>query len=797
MRTSSQRKGTTKGSNKNRTSKKDTINKIAQASKTISKRTTRAKSVFEKEENKEKNITNIKESGTRRGKSKNSLPPVIPAEEIKTSNRKKNNIERKKKSCDVISNDQFLAKKKLKIEHVSTIDTDNKMTKKESKSRKNTKQETEVSEEGNMNNPSPLRKRNKISKNEEEPANVIPNKGSKSKISKEKKSSSNKKNQSTLLEKDELSNKNVKKGNKNEKQSSNNNKDEEYQIKRKDMIREGTNKSKDSMNTFVKRIGSQAYMIDDDKDIYNNEKKNIKMTFEVTNRFAVLGCDWDNISSTDVFYLFESYYNFEKEKKKKFDYKNSKAVKRVTIYTSKYGEQKLKYEEEHGPLMNFDLLKKRNPNKDAIYRENDFFDYLEDTEVNKKLVKSKKNKKEVKKSKDNEKVENTENILDLYKETDTEEENEKIRLYQIQRSRYYFALVECYSKEIVEFLYEELNDMDADFCINYLDLRIIDDNCSLDDYRIKESCEKIPLNYKFYYCVTSPLKHTCAKALWDENPKRRRMLSTKFSEEELRELDWKEYLASSSDDEEENNEMEQKGKKKSVKKSTNSKMSKIQKYRNLLLGDILEEDTPIGEEEGSEYTSKQEELMGKEHVFNTFIDDKGISETSSIHENDIEESLEETIKDKKMKSKKNKKEEDVIDSDENKDNEVNDVFKNILTPKETPKEKKSSWENYLDKVKTKKKMKKKAYLEEMKKKDDEIKSIISKKTQKSKKEKELNKSKKDKKQEMEDYKALLNDDNLVDERFVDLYKNKDFNLDITNPQFKRTKFNEQILQNKL
>ncbi|CRH03701.1 small subunit rRNA processing factor, putative [Plasmodium relictum] len=554
---------------------------------------------------------------------------------------------------------------------------------------------------------------------------------------------------------------------------------------------------------------------DDQKDLYNNEKENIKMTFEVTNRFTVLGCDWDNISSVDVFYLFESYYNFEKRKKKKFDYSKSRAVKKVTIYTSKYGEKKLKYEEEHGPLINFDLLKKKKKNGEAIYRNNNLLDYIgdENENENKKL----KKKKFLKKNSNQMELKNDMyNIADIYNDEDREKENEKIRLYQIQRSRYYFALVECYNKEIVEFLYEELNDMDADFCINYLDLRIIDDNCSLDDYKIKEYCDKIPENYKFYYCVTTALKHTYAKSSWDENPRRKKILSTRFTEEKLRELDLKEYLANSSSDEENyciddnyNNS-----------ESFNKSYSK-ENYRKLLLGDILNEEDLKGEKPFDHNESLpnnyNEEISSDENEKQKKLDN---SKEDSYYYNEIKEETEENnnndlhhqekykqLMDKNMKitntdqnimksvnSSKNKskvgKGNPEGDDDSDKENEVMQVFKNVLINKEQKEDKQNPWEKYLDKVKMKKKMKKKAYLESLKKKDEEIKKIITKKTNKRKKEQKI-------KNKVDYNSEKINENHVVDCRFADLYKNKDFNLDITNPNFKKTKFNEQILQKKL
>ncbi|KJP88243.1 hypothetical protein AK88_02024 [Plasmodium fragile] len=651
---------------------------------------------------------------------------------------------------------------------------------------------------------------------------------------------------------------------------------------------------------------------------YKRNKENIKMTFDVTSRFTVLGCDWDNISSADIFYLFESYYNFEKRKKKNIDYTKSRAVKKVTIYTSKYGEKKLKQERKHGPKINLDILKLKRKGDGAVYRHNNFLDYFQDEEeeeeqeededdgeegdeegdvgdevgdeealspsedtgnsssggadesVNsdesvesdesadvddtadqddstgddesvdsessardeangekaprKEGTKAKSHGKDSSKAKLKKKS-NEQAVLHGSLSADEEEENEKIRLYQIQRSRYYFAVVECYNKEIVEFLYEELNDMDADFCINYLDLRIIDDNCSLDDYKVKETCNKIPDNYQFHYSVSTPLKHTHAKSTWDENPKRKKLLSTRFSEEKLRELDLKEYLAnSSSSDAEEEEEEKEDGRNRNQDNSQLNKREKYNRedYRKLLLGDWLNEDdtqSPQKEElnwgvakTGGKGTrgddiSKMNFSMYMDEMEEDFADREGVINLSkegifasnkkaggSITNELVQSYHQKGAEKNKHKAKGSaaailnaKEAEDADDSDN--ENEVVQVFKNMLKNKDQKEEKKNPWEKYLDRVRQKKKLKKKAYLESLKKKDEEIKKIITKKTNKRKKDVMF-------KSHGENLLEKVNDGHLIDSRFADLYKNKDFNLDITNPNFKKTKFNEEILQKK-
>ncbi|CXI16398.1 small subunit rRNA processing factor, putative [Plasmodium berghei] len=558
---------------------------------------------------------------------------------------------------------------------------------------------------------------------------------------------------------------------------------------------------------------------------YNKNVENIKMTFDVTNRFTVLGCDWDNITSADIFYLFESYYNFEKGKKQTIDYSKSRAVKKVTIYTSKYGEKKLKYEQEHGPLIKCNGLNQKGKNGESVYRTRNVIDCIKDDEEEEDKDENEELEEGYEENSDDEDEENNSNDADsddtspmkdkfshIFKKGKnnneilstgiTEEENEQIRLYQIQRSRYYFALVECHNKEIVEFLYEELNDMDADFCINYLDLRIIDDNCSLDDYKIKESCDKIPENYQFHYSVSTVLKHTRVKSSWDENPKRKKLLSTRFTEEKLRELDLKEYLANSSDSESayENN---------SVSANKNSINSK-EDYRKLLLGDILADDSTKNSKKGTSINNNNDSFVKESDEIGEYDDGNDIniafddkvnndwaymnSDKDSISDEDVKDSFVNTNNKYNDSNNFNKKSKAkgkfaLSDNESDKENEVIQVFKNMLKTKENKKDNKTPWEKYLDKVKEKKKLKKKAYLESLKQKDEEIKKIITKKTIKRKKDGAIRNNN-------DNVIEKIKNHHVLDGRFADLIKNKDFNLDITNPNYKKTKFNEEILKKK-
>lgn len=220
-----------------------------------------------------------------------------------------------------------------------------------------------------------------------------------------------------------------------------------------------------------------------------------------TNRLALMGLDWDNITADDIYVVLSSFLFSSTSINP--GQSNSK-LKKISIYPSKYGKKRMEYESVNGPMIG---------NEENVCG---------------KEIKS----------------------LELSNEIG-EEDYEAIRKYQVEKSLYYFAVVECDCVETAIKLYDELDGMEAEFCIDSLEIRFIPDD--IVDFQFEPISESvsIPIKYKQPECFTSALRHSKPALTWDDTPiERVKFLRKKFTPEELLNNDFDAYLGSSSDEDE-------------------------------------------------------------------------------------------------------------------------------------------------------------------------------------------------------------------------------------------------------
>ncbi|KAL3128084.1 Vir-like protein [Cryptosporidium hominis] len=220
-----------------------------------------------------------------------------------------------------------------------------------------------------------------------------------------------------------------------------------------------------------------------------------------TNRLALMGLDWDNITADDIYVVLSSFLFSSTSINP--GQSNSK-LKKISIYPSKYGKERMEYESVNGPMIG---------NEENVCG---------------KEIKS----------------------LELSNEIG-EEDYEAIRKYQVEKSLYYFAVVECDCVETAIKLYDELDGMEAEFCIDSLEIRFIPDD--IVDFQFEPISESvsIPIKYKQPECFTSALRHSKPALTWDDTPiERVKFLRKKFTPEELLNNDFDAYLGSSSDEDE-------------------------------------------------------------------------------------------------------------------------------------------------------------------------------------------------------------------------------------------------------
>ncbi|XP_062865978.1 ESF1 homolog [Trichomycterus rosablanca] len=258
--------------------------------------------------------------------------------------------------------------------------------------------------------------------------------------------------------------------------------------------------------------------------------KDAPRTGEVTRRLAVCNMNWDRIKAKDLLALFNSFKP------------SGGAVLSVTIYPSEFGKERIESEQTQGPLELTSLPD--NP------------------------------------------------------DVDTEEQRisrEKVRDYQFKRLRYYYAVAECDSPETAARIYEECDGFEYESSCSALDLRFIPDSTTFEDEPRDRATDVDLSTYKPKLFTSTATTTAKVELTWDETDHDRiTALSRNFNKDELLDMDFKAYLASSSEDEDEEegytaedrtDEAPEEEKTTDVRKGKKKKEDEqISKYRQLLQG---------------------------------------------------------------------------------------------------------------------------------------------------------------------------------------------------------------------
>ncbi|KAL1570489.1 hypothetical protein V4U95_005666 [Candida albicans] len=445
---------------------------------------------------------------------------------------------------------------------------------------------------------------------------------------------------------------------------------------------------------------------------------------EPTCAFAVVNMDWDNIRAVDLMATFVSFVP------------KGGAIKSVTIYPSEFGKERMQKEEIEGPPRELFKSKKKKE------EDSDSEDIESDVDVNDADNLAKITRK-------------------LYEEDDGKEDydSKALRRYQLQRLRYYYAVVKCDSVETARSIYQNCDGTEYESTANIFDLRYVPDDMEFDDNEAKDTCSKIPSSYRpDSTFVTDALQHSKVKLTWDETPKERLTLfSRPLSQKEIEENDFKAYLASDSDESE-------------VEKDSSIK----DKYQSLL-GNTL---TKFGKEEN-------DDDVDMEITFDPGLNDKS---GNNAEEEDKEETTIEAYRRKEKerrqkrlaKFKESKQTEEVANSQEGSADKSSKNRKNSKKGKSMPDmDEKSKAELEL------------ILMDNQEGNNNEhfsMKEVI-----KSEKDKKNKKNKKGKKIDQE----MVQDGfvaNLDDPRFKEVFESHDYAIDPTNSEFKKTETMKKILK---
>ncbi|XP_019607605.2 ESF1 homolog isoform X2 [Rhinolophus sinicus] len=376
---------------------------------------------------------------------------------------------------------------------------------------------------------------------------------------------------------------------------------------------------------------------------------------------------------------------------------------------------------------------------------------------------------------------------------------EKLRDYQFKRLKYYYAVVDCDSPATAAKLYEDCDGLEFESSCSFIDLRFIPDDITFDD-EPKDVASEVDLTaYKPKYFTSAAMGTSTVEITWDETDHERiTTLNRKFKKEELLDMDFQAYLASSSENEEEIEKelqgddvvsVEEDGK---TKKSQKDDEEQIAKYRQLL--QVIQEKEKKGKENDMEMEIKW--VPGLKESAEEMVKKK-------LEGKDKLTPWEQFLEKKKEKKRLKKKQkalglEETSEDELPSDVDLSDPYFAEEVKKIGIKEKKKSMKSAKDNTSPEEDA-------EIEKQKAEMALLVMDEEEESKKHFNYNKivehqnlSKKKKKQLMKK-KELLEDDfevNVKDARFQAMYTSHLFNLDPSDPNFKKTKAMEKILEEK-
>ncbi|KAL9615011.1 MAG: hypothetical protein Q9167_000543 [Letrouitia subvulpina] len=242
---------------------------------------------------------------------------------------------------------------------------------------------------------------------------------------------------------------------------------------------------------------------------------------QVTSRLAAVNLDWDNIQAADLFAVFSSFVT------------GSGRILEVSILPSEFGKRRMQREEKEGPPKEIFLPKKQNIDKE---------DYISESETENELN-------------ENQRDEDSAKIKPSIVKEDTGEEfdSAKLRHYQLERLRYYYAVIVCSSSSTAQSIYEAVDGTEYLTTANFFDLRFIPSDTDFSEDKPIDQCTRIPNGYRPTEFVTDALQHSKVKLTWDADDGSRKQAQKRAftgSRADIDENDLKAYLASDSSGEE-------------------------------------------------------------------------------------------------------------------------------------------------------------------------------------------------------------------------------------------------------
>lgn len=479
---------------------------------------------------------------------------------------------------------------------------------------------------------------------------------------------------------------------------------------------------------------------------YDNSSQSDIPTGEKTNRFAIVNLDWDHIKAKDLFIVFDGFKPL------------GGSIISVKIYLSEYGKEKLEKENREGPDLGLSIKSR------------------EEEEINK-------------------------GIVETWKEEAKEEsiDYEKLRKYQLQRLRYYYAICETDSISTADIIYQTCEGTEYEASANFFDLRFVPNEMKFNEDDIKDICYEIPIDHKSKDFQTTALQHSKVKLTWDNDDEERiKITKRKFTKEDIKDMDFKAYLASDSEEEEEEEDDDaniNEGDEANDDEEEEDKDNKLRnKYKSLIKGVYKDINKDTYEKD------KEVEIIFKPDMIKKVNQDIINKEKQNKLNNEtVFEQQRRKLKEKKKLLKKNNKinnedNDDLISSDEHNYSSEDEFFSHKNLEDDDDLESENDNNNKNNKNKNKKKRLSKEEREERKQNKIELELLMmdNNDNNKGKNERHFTMKSIIKQKKEEETQDGFNM-NYNDDRFKDFYDDYNYSIDPTNTKFKSTNNMKSLL----
>ncbi|XP_029668933.1 ESF1 homolog [Formica exsecta] len=470
--------------------------------------------------------------------------------------------------------------------------------------------------------------------------------------------------------------------------------------------------------------------------------KEAETTDEITHKLAICNMDWDRIRAVDLMILLNSFLP------------TGGLIHSVIIYPSEFGQKRMKEEEISGPIE----LRSEDVNSEGEIGDDN--------------------------------------------EEGATYHMEKLRQYQLNRLKYYYAVAEFDSAETANKVYIECDGIEYESTATRLDLRFVPNDMTFDQ-EPKEICTEIPelAKYEPRQFTTTALQQIKVQLTWDETNVDRQEFTQKLNSGKLQEIDENDlqtYLASGSEDDSEEKEDITERNNDNLESEVND--DSIGKYKSLLKSIEEEEEAKKNKDVELEFTwglgaKEKAEKLVKERM-------KNKEELTPF-----EQYLEKRKAKKKAKREEKKLKEESQNSDSEDslppDVDINEKyfaeeFKNRKLSHKNGKKDKDA--NGVDSSNEQEENQRRAELELLLMDQDEdgkkhfnMKQIEENATMSKSKRKRLNK----KKNVQEEIKDDDFEVNVKDPRFAALFTSHYFNIDPADPHYRKTKGTEALVSEKL